>query len=207
MRRGIWGLAAAGCVLAGLAGTPARSAPVSANAQRDATAVTHAIFQAVDMQSVVLASIQGTFDESRMQMPRPEWNPLFKQAMLAELVRHMPDMEASFGRTMAGSYSESELRAGAAFLASPIGLRLMSMLKAKTSGQTVAELTPGEQATLQQAARDPELARFMDKFGKGLQIPSSVTQDFVALILPDVFIRFGEAAKAAETRRAASAAP
>ena len=183
------------------------AAPVSADAQRDATAVAHAIFQAVDMQTVLLRSIQENFDDTRMQMPRPEWNALFKQAFTAELARHMPDMEASFGRTIAGNYADVELRAGAAFFRSRPGLHILSNLKAKASGAATTDLTPEEQAELRTSAKDPALSGFMAKFGKGMQIDPSATQDFIALILPDVFIRFGMAAKEAEARRSASPAP
>ena len=176
--------------------------PDPVSAQGDATAVAHAIFRAMDAQVMVQKAMQSSFDSQTMQMPRPGWADLFRQAVLTEMSRHMPDLEAMYGRSIAGHYTEAELHAGARFLNAPLGQRLLAIAKAKGTGSAAPDFTPQEAAEVRNISRDPALAGFMSKLGKGMEVPPSVTQDFIALVLPDIFIRFGEAAKDAEARHA-----
>ena len=205
MRLGL-AVIAASLWLAGL--SPALAAPPGPDSpQDDATAVAHAVFKSVDLPTMLSEGIRANFDSASLQMPRPEWNALFRQALVDELPRHMPELEALFGKAIAVRYDSRELHAGAVFLNSPLGQRLLALGMAKFSGRAAPALSPAEIAQVKTASRNPDLEHFMSKFADAVTFPPSLTQDYLALVVPDVFINFGQAAKAAEARRGAAAAP
>ena len=108
---------------------------------------------------------------------------------------------------MAQGHTDAEMHAGAVFLTSPLGQRFLAVAAAGSSGRVVPDLTDDEKAKIKRAGRDPNLDAFMSK---GLNLPAqpaALMQDFLAGVLPDVLIRFGEAAKAAEAQRKATSAP
>ena len=186
---------------------PDPASAASAAGERDGAIIAHHFFVAGDLGAVIRKTVADSVAAGGMDFPREDWKVLFRQTLEEEFDRHLPDLEAPFGRLIAQSHSDAEMHAGAVFLTSPLGQRLIAVATAGSSGRVVPPITDAEKALIKKAGRDPNLDAFMAKGFSLPDPPPAVMQDFIAGVLPDVLIRFGEAAKAAEARRRASSAP
>jgi len=170
----------------------------SAEQHAVAIQITGVMFQIVDMKGLIAAGASSSLAKSNfLQDTRPEWGPLFVDAINEEVAADEPAMEGVFADVLAKHLSADELRAGLAIM-SDTEMQKVIRAAARHEPAPPTSNPPCGRACMK-AIGSPAGTAFMDKFSKidGL-LDANVTRDLAVLILPGVFIRFGEKAKAYE---------
>lgn len=160
--------------------------------------VAHELLSAVDMVDLVkqgAMSNAGAFDA--FGKVRPEWKALMLEAIDEAVTQDAPGIEALLGRALAKSMSADELNAGLVVFRDP---QARAAIAAASRHQPVASSASCSSECLR-AMNSPAGRGFLQKMGAAFG-PQAQT-DMIALVVPDMFIRFGEKAKAAEARRSA----
>ncbi len=163
-----------------------------------ALTITQTMFRLIDVKASISSGAAASIATADfLKQTRPEWGPLFIDALNEEVDADEPQIEAMFAHALAKNFTADELKAGVTVLNDPT----MELVF-----QAAAKHQPLPQHTGQPCARDcmkamssPAGASFMRKFGNlGTILDAKMTRDIVIVIVPGMFTRFGEKAKAYE---------
>jgi hypothetical protein len=169
-----------------------------ADSVRIATQVAHQMFTAMDFADLIRqGAMANTGALDAFAKFRPEWKALIIQAMDEAVAKDTPQMEAMFGAHLAKSMSKDELSAALVVFRDP---QARAAIGAYAHHQTPqGDAAKPCAAECLRAMASPAGRSFMTKlqtaFGADMQA------DMVAAIVPDMFILFGQKAKAAEAKR------
>jgi hypothetical protein len=182
------------------AAKPAPTKPTTANSALQ-TQLAGKLLDFIDYRNGVRLRMSSSGLPPELVAVRPDWDPIFRQALADELDHDMPVIESMIGVALGKTFSVNEMQAGLKIVADP-GLKAIY-----TAAQNHAPEPPG-------AAVSKETDALMDtpaggSFVKKLQTISDVMDpvqiEVMATLMPGVFKRFGEKAEAAEvTKRAAA---
>jgi hypothetical protein len=158
--------------------------------------VAHELFTAVNMPALVR---QGALSNSSgleaFAKVRPEWKPLIVEALDETVTEDQPALEGVLGRALAKTMTADELAAGLTVFRDP---QARAAIAAATRHENVG--APSCSQDCLRAMGTPAGMGFMQKmrtaFGPEAQA------EMMAVVVPDMFIRFGQKAKAAEAKRA-----
>jgi hypothetical protein len=162
------------------------------------TEVAHELFTAVNMSELMrqgALSNASAFDA--FSKVRPEWKPLMLEAIDETVVQDRPVLETVLGRAFAKSMTAEELTAGLTVFRDP---QARAAIAAATRHESTGA-APNCSRECMRAMSSPAGARFLRKMQTAMG--PELQSDIVAAMVPDLFIRFGEKAKAAEAKRAA----
>ncbi|HEX4183419.1 MAG TPA: DUF2059 domain-containing protein [Caulobacteraceae bacterium] len=186
---------AAALLLAG----PAFAQP--SEAQRLSRSVAHDLISALDLKAMLMQSepsLEHSFDSFNA---RPEWPGLMRVAAHETFDSDLPAIEQMFAGALAQRFTVGELQAAVAFFKSPGGEYALAVVAAQSRNQAAPPISVLQKQSMRAFARNADGASFIHKFADLNAIMPSLEQDFIALIMPDLLIRFGEKAKAAEAAR------
>jgi hypothetical protein len=193
------GLAALAVLVAGL-GVAGASRAQGAESQGMALQVAHELMTVMDVGDLIRQGALangGALDA--FAKVRPEWKTLMLDSLTEVANRDAPAMEAVVGRSLAKSMTAEELTAALTVFRDP---QARAVFAAYAHHQTpTGDASRPCSAECMRAMTSPGGRGFMRKmpavFGPELQA------DLAAAIVPDMFITFGEKAKASEAKRAA----
>ncbi|MDB5418402.1 MAG: hypothetical protein JWP50_1821 [Phenylobacterium sp.] len=157
--------------------------------------VAHELFTAVNMDDLIRQGFSASNGLDAFSKVRPEWKALLLQAMDEAVARDEPGLEDLLGRSLAKGMTAEELSAGLTVFRDP-------QARAAIAAASRHEPAPATQtcgAACMRAIGSPAGRGFMVKMQKAFG--AEVQTEMIALVAPDVFIRFGEKAKAAEAKR------
>ena len=184
-----------------LAGAMALVSPAAAQAIADdqlGARFAHDIFGGMNMRAVFEKQMAAQTAGLNAFAVRPGWPDLFRQAIIDELESDMPVIERIVGRSFNQGFTPDELRAGISLFEGDQSAELMADFKAASEGQKPAPPSPALNRALGKMSQTPAGRGFMQKLGKMGDMVTSAKSDMVAAVMPGVFIRFGEKARAAE---------
>ena len=160
--------------------------------------VAHEMLAAVDMVDLVKqGAVHNAAAFDAFGKVRPEWKALMLEAIDEAVTQDTPEIEALLGRALARSMTADELNAGLIFFRDP---QARAAIAAASRHQPVASAGSCSPECMR-AMNSPAGRGFMQKMGVALGPQAQA--DMIALVVPDMLIRFGEKAKAAEARRVA----
>jgi hypothetical protein len=192
-------LAALVMLAAGLAFAGPSLAQATASPQL-ATQVAHELFTAMDMADLIrqgAMSNAGALDA--FGKIRPEWRQMMTQSMDEAVARNQPNMEAVMGHAFAKTMTNEELSAALIVFRDP-------QARAVFAAAARHQAAPGDlahpcAAECMRAMSSSAGRGFMTKMGTAFG--PEMQSEMIAAIVPDMFIIFGENAKASEAKRAA----
>jgi len=157
--------------------------------------VAHELFTAVNMAGLIR---QGALNNSAgleaFGKIRPEWKPLMLEAMDETVSEDQPALEGVLGRAMAKTMTADELSAGLTVFRDP---QARTAIAAAARHENVGAPTCSQECL--HAMGSPAGMGFMRKMQTAFG-PEAQTE-MMAVVVPDMFIRFGQKAKAAEAKR------
>ena len=165
------------------------------------TRLAHKLFSVIDFKALILQKspdLASMFDSVKV---RPEWPGLMKDALLEQFDHDMPVMERLVGDQFANTFTIGELRAGVAFLDGPAGPDFLALVAAGGRGGPRPTISKEGLRSMDRFIHTQDGASFMAKLGKMEPMIDAIQADYLAVFLPDLFISFGEKARAAEAAR------
>lgn len=196
-RQGTLATAAVGAALF-LAG-PALAQPTVP--QHFSRMVAHDLIGALDLKAILMQA-EPTLEHSLDSFnARPEWPALMQDAAHETFNSDLPEIEQMFADALAERFTVGELQAAAAFFKSPGGEYALKVVAAQSRGEAAPPPSALQEQSMRTFMRNPDGAGFIHKFADLNAAMPSLEQDFIALIMPDLLIRFGEKAKADEAAR------
>lgn len=148
----------------------------------------------IDYKNQVRRNMQGSTLPPELVAVRPEWDPIFKQAMTEELDHDMPVIDSMLGSALGKTFSDDEMKAGLKIVADP-GLKAIYAAAqaggAEPQGVSVSKETDALMDT-------PAGASFVKKLQGIDTVLAPVQIEVMATVMPGVLRRFGEKADAAE---------
>ena len=187
--------AALAAVYLSLAASAVAAQPPSDTGMR----VAHALFSAVDMASLVReGALQNAGALTAFEKVRPAWKGMFLDAAQEAIVKDQAGMEMAMARVFARDFSDEELSAALTVFSDPQAkLALAAAARHQPLPNAAA---PCAQACVR-AMNSPAGRSFLAKFSKAFSGPE-LQSEMMAAVVPDLFIIFGEKAKAAEAKGA-----
>jgi hypothetical protein len=186
---------AAALLLAG----PAFAQP--SETQRLSRAVAHDLIGALDLKAILMQNVPALEHAFDGFNGRPEWPSLIKAAAYETFDSDLPAIEQMFAGALAQQFTAGELQAAAAFFKSPGGEYALATVAAQSRDQAAPPISALQKQSMRAFMRSADGASFIHKFADLNTMMPSMEQDFIALLMPDLLIRFGEKAKAAEATR------
>jgi len=160
--------------------------------------VAHEMFTAFDMADLLKTAASHATGFDQFEKARPGWKALMIESVDEVVVKDQQALEDVLARSLSKTMKEDELTAALTVFSDP---QARLMIAASARHETLPSGgTPCSQACVR-AMSSPAGRAFLTKIN-GVVGPSA-EQDFVAALVPDLFITFGEKAKAAEAKRAA----
>jgi hypothetical protein len=181
----------------------AQPALAQSTAERDRLAleVSHLLFNAVDLKTVIMKVSQDNGALSEFSSIRPEWGDLFRDAVIEEMDHDLPAMERIMAGAFVKVFTVEELQVGVKILGDPA---FKAAMAAGARGEAVPpSLKPSRE--LERLINSRAGTRFLEKVEHFDDMMESVKGDLMGELIPGVFRRFAEKAEAAEARRAAAA--
>lgn len=190
--RGLW------MVAAGLLGALTTAPPAlaqSAEQEQVAMQVTHILMDAIDFKSQIAGGAEKALAGMDFTKVRPEWRPLMLDAFREELDADQPQIEAIMAHAIAKGFTTDELKAGLVVLNAP---EMRAVLKAVARHEpTPPPANPPCAPECVTAITSPAGRAFA---AKAANISNLLNEDLqkkvVVAIVPGVFVRFGEKARA-----------
>jgi hypothetical protein len=159
----------------------------------------HALFSAVDMAGLVREGVaQDAGALTAFEKIRPAWKGMFLDAVQEAILKDQAGMEMAMARVFARDFSDEELSAALTVFSDPQAkLALAAAARHQPPPNAAA---PCAQACAR-AMNSPAGRSFLTKFSKAFSGPE-LRSEMMAAVVPDLFIIFGEKAKAAEAKSA-----
>jgi hypothetical protein len=161
--------------------------------------VAHEIFGAVGLGELIReGALKNGESLAAFEKVRPGWKALFLQAMDEAVTRDQPAMEAVMARAFAKDFSTEELTAALTVFSDPqarMGIAAAARHMPPPVGAAACS------AACMRAMGSPAGRSFMGKFST--VFGPEAQGEMVAVVVPDLFIIFGQKAKADEAKRAA----
>jgi hypothetical protein len=175
--------------------------PAAAQASKDSgRQVAHALFSGLNMPELVRdGAMQNANALAAFEKIRPAWKGLFLDALQEAIAKDQPEMEAALARVFERDFSEDELSAALSVFSDPQAQLAIAAAARHQPAPNAA--TTCSRACLR-AISSPAGQRFLTKFSKAFSGPE-MQSEMMAAVAPDLFIIFGEKAKAAEARETA----
>lgn len=159
--------------------------------------VAHELYAAVSMPDLIQeGALKNTQGLAGLAQVRPEWKPLFAEAMRDALTKDQPEIERATGRAFARTFSNDELSAALVVFSDPQAQASLAAISRHESPPNTGMCG----GACMRALNSPAGRGFMTKLRTALD--EDLRQELIATILPDFLIAFGEKAKAAEAKRA-----
>jgi hypothetical protein len=155
----------------------------------------------IDYKTQVRRNMQGSTLPPELVAVRPNWDPIFKQAMTEELDHDMPVIESMLGATLGKTFSDDEMKAGLKIVADPGLKAIYAAAQAGGSEPQGVAISKETDALM----NTPAGASFVKKLQGIDTVLAPVQIEVMATVMPGVLRRFGEKADAAEiAKRSAS---
>jgi hypothetical protein len=177
------------------------AAPAAAQSPNDTgMRVAHALFSAVDMAGLVReGAVQNAAALTAFEKIRPAWKGMFLDAVQEAILKDQAGMETAMARTFARDFSDEELSAALTVFSDP---QAKLALAAAARHQPLPKGASACSQACMRAMNSPAGRSFLTKFSKAFSGPE-LQSEMMAAVVPDLFIIFGEKAKAAEAKSAA----
>ena len=182
--------------------TAAGLVPPSAEALALARTLSHDLLAQVDFQ-VMMAKGLPDIEQAAAAFAeiRPEWPGIMKTVMLEELAGAKPVFEEVIAERFAAGFTVGELRAGVRLFEGPAGRDLGAVVAASAEGRPVPPLSAAGRQGLGALSASADGRGFIQKFGHMDDLMRPAGAEFAARVIPNIFIRFGQKAQAAEAAR------
>ena len=153
----------------------------------------------IDLDALLAKQMTTTFagPDGEIFKIEPKWRDYFLEGMSEEFKADHAAIVTILGRAFAKAFTADELKAGILVFRDPVMPRVM---KALVAGQPAPTDAKPQAATLQ-AMGSPAGQSFLAKFSKIGPIMDGAKSDFIHVLIPGFFQRFGDKAMALERQR------
>jgi hypothetical protein len=153
----------------------------------------------IDLNALMAKQMATTFagKDGEIFNIEPKWRDMFLEGMTEEFKADHAAIVTVLGRAFAKAFTTDELKVGLALFSDPVMPRVM---KALLAGQPVPADAKPQTATLQLIG-SPAGQTFLAKFGNLGPIMDGAKSDFVHVLVPGFFQRFGDKAMVLERQR------
>lgn len=189
-----------GLVLSLAVSVPSQSLAGSPDAVRVSQEMSHALLKAIPWDKL-LDSQAGEFGKTFSDgMGRPEWTGYMLTAAREEFQAKNSMIEQSFASYLASQFSDEELISIEPMFLGEAGDYMSSIVANTATKKSVSPPSPAVMKTMQKLEKSGAARRFSEKFAN-LNYQKYFESEFIQLIVPGMFRRFGEKAEAAEIAR------
>jgi hypothetical protein len=153
----------------------------------------------IDLNALMAKQMATTFagQDGEIFKIEPKWRDLFLEGMTEEFKADHAAIVTVLGRAFAKAFTADELKVGVTLFSDPVMPRVM---KALMAGQPAPADAKPQTATLQ-AMGTPAGRSFLAKFSNLGPIMDQAKSDFVHVLVPGFFQRFGDKAMVLERQR------
>jgi hypothetical protein len=153
----------------------------------------------IDLDALLAKEMTNTFAGSNGEIFKiePRWRDFFLEGMSEEFKADHAAIITILGRAFAKNFTADEMKAGILVFRDPVMPRVVRALMAGQPAPTDAKL---QTATLQ-AMGTPAGQSFLAKFSNIGPIMDGAKNDFIRVLIPGFFQRFGDKAMALERQR------